>query len=79
MKEKSPIDILLDKFVDYVPIDNSDIDTTNGLPYATHEGIMKIGDFEIKVVVLNDGRRIIEESEMEKFWNYLTNESSPQH
>lgn len=30
-----------------------------GLPYATHEGVMKIGEIELDVYVLNTGERII--------------------
>lgn len=40
------------------------------LPYATHTGIMKIGEIEIEVNVLNDGRRIISEDALTKIFGY---------
>lgn len=36
--------------------------------YATHEGVMKFGDAEMRVYVLNDGRRIINSEDMERFF-----------
>jgi hypothetical protein len=56
---KRPIDILLDQ-VDYKPIPGMMPPKSKNIPYATHEGILKIGDIEIKVYVLNDGRRVID-------------------
>ena len=62
---KYPIDILLDG-VDWKPIDTAK--SNEGLPYATHAGIFKIGDCSLRVYQLNDGRRVIEESDIIKFF-----------
>lgn len=51
-----------------VPIEKGESE----LPYVTHQGIMRLGNLELKVLVLNDGRRIIEEEDMNKFMEYLT-------
>lgn len=62
----SPIERLLDG-ITYVPtnyVKSSDSD----LPYVTHEGILKLNEVEIKVVVLSDGRRIIPQEELEKIF-----------
>lgn len=49
--------------------------TTNNitLPKSIKEGILKIGSIELKVHVLNDGRRIIEADSMDEFMKYLEN------
>lgn len=68
----SPIEKLLDS-ITYVPT-NFVKETDSDLPYATHEGILKLGEVEIKVVQLSNGQRIIPQGELEKiFGNPLTN------
>lgn len=62
---KTPIEALLDK-IEYTPVAN--LKTTPGMPYVTHTGVLKIGELEINVVVLNDGRRIIPEDEIVKIF-----------
>lgn len=41
------------------------------LPYPTHEGLLKFGDIEIRVFVLNTGQRIIPEEDVLKFMRAL--------
>lgn len=36
------------------------------LPYVTHHGILKLGDFEIECVQLNTGQRLLTGSVIEK-------------
>jgi hypothetical protein len=62
----SPIERLLES-ITYVPtncVKSSDSD----LPYVTHEGIFKLNEVEIKVVVLSDGRKIIPQEELDKIF-----------
>jgi hypothetical protein len=46
-----------------MPAQNKD-----NLPYATHEGILKIGDFEFHVSQLNTGERVLLEDEIRDFF-----------
>lgn len=36
--------------------------------YVTHEGVMKIGEIELDVCVLNTGERIIKEESLKRFF-----------
>lgn len=65
---KTPIDIMLDN-VDWVPIDRqySSIPQPNEL-YATHGGIMKVGNAELEVFILNNGERVISAESLERFF-----------
>ena len=62
----TPIEQMLDE-IDYKPVEAPI--TNCGLPYATHEGILNIFNIEIKVSVLNDGRRIISEDDINRLFN----------
>ena len=46
-----------------------DEDYVSDLPYATHEGVFKIGEFEFKVYQLNNGQRLIDSEDMHRFWS----------
>jgi hypothetical protein len=59
----STIEALIDGCVH--PVDVTQIDVDLGLPYVTHSGILKLGDIEITVHVLNTGQRIIEKEDFE--------------
>jgi hypothetical protein len=37
--------------------------------YATHEGILKIGVFQFRVYQLNNGQRIIDKEDLDKFFD----------
>lgn len=39
------------------------------LPYITHEGVMKIGDANLRCYVLSNGMRIFDAEDVEKFFN----------
>jgi hypothetical protein len=42
------------------------------LPWATHQGILRLApDFEIEVLQLSDGQRIIPEEELRRFVEWL--------
>lgn len=57
------IDLLLDQ-VDWQLVQNDE--TPEGL-YATHQGVLKIGDLEFRVYVLSDGNRVIDAEDMNKY------------
>ncbi|MEI7578566.1 MAG: hypothetical protein WCJ58_00845 [bacterium] len=46
--------------------------TKEKLPKVINSGEIKLGDIVLKVHNLDDGRRIIEEESIEKFFEYLT-------
>ena len=44
----------------------------SGLPWATHTGVLKIGDFEMRVHQLNTGQRVVDAEDLEAWGNFLT-------
>ena len=64
---KSPIETLLDQ-VEWKGMPHSD--STGELPYATHEGVMRIGDFDFKCYQLNNGQRVISKESLETFFGH---------
>ena len=62
---KLPIDRMLSQIewqkVDHIPPD------TYSLPYVTHCGVLVIGDINLKVYQLNNGKRIIDEEDLNRF------------
>jgi hypothetical protein len=65
---KTPIEAILDK-IEYKPTGRTE--GQEGLPYVTHEGILRLGEAELTVYVLNTGERIIPEEEIVKFFGFL--------
>lgn len=43
------------------------------VPVATHEGKVRIGEYELTVHVLDNGERVIEMEALEGFFKYLEN------
>ena len=41
------------------------------IPYVVSEGVLKLGELEIKVAVLNTGQKVIYQEDMTKFLNWL--------
>jgi hypothetical protein len=39
------------------------------LPYVTHEGVLKIGEHEIKSYILSNGERVFDADDFERFYN----------
>lgn len=62
---KTPIDILLDK-VQYQDV-KAPVTNEENLPYVIKQGILKIAGFELSVIILNTGERVIEEESLNKF------------
>ena len=64
--KKQPIDTLLDS-VDWQPVPFDRLPSGH-IPYATHHGVLKIGDCELECVVLNTGERLFTEEGLLKFF-----------
>lgn len=65
---KTPIDTVLDGLT-WVLLPELEPEEREGrIPYATHEGRLVIGNAELRVFQLNDGRRVIESSDLERFF-----------
>jgi hypothetical protein len=67
---KQPIDALLDR-VEWAEIDNPPGDTYPSELYATHEGILRIGDYTFRVYQLNNGMRVFNAEDIESFFGGL--------
>ena len=76
---KSPIETLLDQVEWKETPETESVGTwfeasgvnfvnDEGLPYATHEGVMRVGDFEFKCYQLSNGTRVISKESMEAFF-----------
>lgn len=65
-RQKQPIDLILDE-VAWVEIP-SDGNSDGELPFATHEGILNLGEVTLRVYQLNDGRRIIDCDDLDAFF-----------
>lgn len=68
VKMNSPIDKLLDT-VDWRPITYDEIPEEI---YATHEGVLMVGDVTFRVYVLSDGRRVVDSDDIHKFFGTET-------
>jgi hypothetical protein len=61
-----PIDLMFDGVAwAKLPVSGKN---TDDLPHATHEGILRVGDIDIHVYQLSDGRRVIDAAEVERFF-----------
>lgn len=40
----------------------------DGVPVATHEGVLRLGELSLRVYQLSDGQRIISAEDMEQFF-----------
>jgi len=65
---RTPIEMILDG-VAWIPTENTTGD--GSLPYATHEGVLEIGDVKLKCYRLNTGQAIFDESDFIKFFEGL--------
>lgn len=65
----SPMERMLDA-VEWTPIPNTF--ATVGIPYATHEGSLEIGETSLRVYQLSNGQRIIDGEDFEAFFSSLT-------
>lgn len=65
----SPIQQALDA-VDMTPIDGA-CAPPDGMPFATHSGVLNLADLKVPVYRLNDGRAVVSEEGMAAFLTWL--------
>lgn len=65
---RTPIDMMLDS-VEWKPCDPPAEPTD--LPYATHTGVLKFGEFALECVVLSNGQRIFTAESLRPFFEAL--------
>lgn len=63
---RRPIEALLDA-VEWRAVDPPQ-DRDEALPYATHEGVLKLGDVELRVAQLSDGQRVIDAADLRRWF-----------
>jgi hypothetical protein len=61
---KTPIEVLLDA-VDWKPLD---VPVGIAQPYAIQEGVLEIGGFQFRCYVLNNGQRLLDANDLERFF-----------
>lgn len=61
-----PIYRMLDA-IDWTSVDAPEGIDPDGL-YATHQGVLEIGDVRLKAYTLNDGRRILDAADVLRFF-----------
>jgi hypothetical protein len=64
---KPTIERLLDA-VDWKPVERPATEPEDGVPYATHTGILHVMDFDFECVVLNTGLRIITAESLARYF-----------
>jgi hypothetical protein len=48
--------------------DGSPVDAGDGLPYATHQGVLWIGDRSLRCYRLSDGRAVFDADDVHEFF-----------
>lgn len=71
--QRPAIEQMLDA-VDWKEVDPGPADPA-GIPRATHEGVLEIGGFPLHVYQLDNGQRIVEAGDLERFFGTLSGES----
>lgn len=66
---KAPIEMPLDD-VAWTPL-SGEKQPESALPYATHEGVLKIGDFKLRCYQLNTGQCVFNADDVERFFGGL--------
>jgi hypothetical protein len=66
---KTPLEILLAR-VDWLPTGAAGVDE-DGIPYATHTGILRIAGCELNVARLSTGQAVIEAESLDRFFKRL--------
>lgn len=65
----TPIDMILNG-VEWIAAEPPDT-TDDGIPYATHSGMLRVGEFELRCYQLSDGQRIFDADDLATFFNQL--------
>lgn len=68
---KKPIDMMMDGVAWNAVPEDTGSGETNGLPHATHSGILEIGPLRIECLRLSDGRAVISEQGMHDFLEWM--------
>ena len=72
--KRAPIDLSLDD-IKWEPIPrDADWDGDLALPFATHRGVLHIGEVTLRVYQLNDGMRVIDADDAARFFGLLGEE-----
>lgn len=66
---KTPIEVMLDSLI-WTPIEGEV--APDDRPYATHSGVLNLGEFNLRVYQLSDGNRVFESSDFEQFVDRLS-------
>lgn len=66
---KTVVELILDE-VEWVPIDGVQAED-DGIPVATHEGVLRVAGLELAVFRLSDGKRVIEKGSFTRFMEWL--------
>lgn len=64
-KKEAPINVDWST-VDWQPLTAPDSEST--LPYATHEGVLRVGDFDLKCFQLSNGQRVFDLNDVERLF-----------
>ena len=55
--------------VEWTPLGRDPENEGSGMPFATHVGLLKIGDFQFHVYRLSDGQRVVDADDSEALFN----------
>ena len=64
----TPIEAIMDR-TEMWPVQRSYPPPSDGTLYATHEGILDLGEVKLRVYQLNNGQRVIDAKDAEEFFN----------
>lgn len=65
---KTPIEAIMDR-MQFTPVKRIIPAPDDGTLYATHEGVMDLGEMRLRVYQLNNGQRVIDAQDVEDFFN----------
>jgi len=69
MKEtKLPIDMMLDQ-VSWIPVTGES--EQGDTPHVTHTGVLHIAGYQLPVIQLSNGERVIEEHDLSAFFDWI--------
>jgi hypothetical protein len=70
---KTPIEMILDG-VEWVAAEgDAPTNGANDLPYATHSGVLQIGEHSLKCFRLSDGQSVFDAEDFERFFDGMAN------
>lgn len=69
----SPIEILLDQ-AEWKEISGDRPERDDGLPWATHSGVLRIGSVPLRVYRLSNGKAIVDANDMAAFFEAMAGE-----